>query len=366
MPDDITYLNCAYLSPLLRDVRRAAEAGMATRSKPWDIHPEKFFKDVELSRTLFAQLINGDSDGVALIPAVSYGAAVAATNLPVKAGQKILVMEGQFPSNYLVWWELAKAKGAEVEIVPFPKEYEWTESFLSRIDEKTAIVALEPCHWTNGSLVDLKKVGEKARSVGAGFVIDASQAVGAMPFDVKDLQPDFLLTVGYKWLLGPNGLGFLYAHPKRRQGSPLEFNWMNRKGSEDFSKLCDYQAEYQIGARRYDVGERSNFLNVPMLNAALQKLLSWGISNIESTARELTELVGKEAIKRDIEPVPQGKHAAHLIGLRMKGSVKEIAARLAQEKIYVSARGSSIRISAHIYNNSQDIERLFRVIDAGT
>jgi len=360
---DVTYLNCAYMSPLLKEVREACEGGLEVRSRPWEIKSEKFIEDVERVRALFAQLINGDSDGVALIPAVSYGMSLAASNLSIKAGQKILVMEGQFPSNYLIWRELAKTRSAEVEVVPFPKGHQWTNAFLERLDERTAIVALEPCHWTNGSLIDLKKVGDKARSLGAAFVIDASQAAGALALDVKELQPDFLVTVGYKWLLGPFGLALLYAHPKRREGMPLEFNWMNRKGSEDFTKLCDYRTEYRDGARRYDVGERSNFLLVPMLIAALKKVLSWGVNNIQSSVGELTSLIAQEAIRHDIEPIPPGCHASHLIGLQLKGrDVNAVAAKLAQEKIFVSARGSSIRVAPHIYNNAQDVQRLFEVI----
>ncbi len=363
LPDDVTYLNGSYMSPLLKEVRKAGEGALEDRARPWTISSEKFFDNVERVRSLFAVIINGDPDGVALIPSVSFGAAVAAANLPIKEGQKILVMEGQFPSNFLVWRELAKRTGGILETVPCPKDFNWTEAFLSRLDDRTAIVALEPCHWTNGSSVDLGAVGNRTREVGGAFVVDASQAAGALPLDVREFQPDFLLTVGYKWLLGPYSLALMYVHPSRRSGIPLEFNWMNLKGSQDFTRLTDYGTEFQEGARRYDVGERSNFLLVPMLKTALEKIVSWGIPQIQKSAASLTALIDQSADRRGIERVPSSRRVGHMTGLYFQGKdLSAIANRLAAEKIFVSLRGSSIRISANIYNSSRDIERLFEVL----
>ena len=109
-------------------------------------------------------------------------------------------------------------------------------------------------HWTDGSLIDLAAVSARAQDVGARLVIDGSQSIGAMPLDVGALQPDFVVTVGYKWLLGPFGLGYLYVAEQHRNGEPIEHNWIVRSGSEDFARLIDYRDTYQPGARRFDVG----------------------------------------------------------------------------------------------------------------
>src|SRR6185437_13833790 len=108
-------------------------------------------------------------------------------------------------------------------------------------------------------LVELEPVAVRAREVGAQLVIDGSQSIGAMPLNVHTLRPDFLVTVGYKWLLGPFGLGYLYIAEQHRRGEPLEENWISRADSQDFARLVDYRDDYQPGARRFDVGQRTHF-----------------------------------------------------------------------------------------------------------
>ncbi len=364
MPEEVAYLNCAYMSPQLRSVREIGERAVARKSRPWEITPDDFFEDVEESRELFARLIGGEVDGVALTPSVSYGVAVAAANVEVQEGQKILILEDQFPSNVYAWRELARRTGAELVTVPRPADYDWTSAILNLLDERVAVVAVPNCHWTDGSLVDLQRVGERAREVGAAFVVDGIQSLGARPFEVAEVRPDFLLTSMYKWLLGPYGIGFMYVGEDYREGTPIEHNWINRRGSEDFSRLVGYQDAFQPGARRYDVGERSNFALLPMASEALRQLLDWGIENVAESIGGLTDLIESEAERRGLEAVPSKKRVRHMIGLRLGATVPEdLAARLAGEKVFVSVRGESVRVSPHLYNNQRDVERLFDVLD---
>lgn len=365
IPDDIAYLNCAYMSPLLNAARDAGQAGVARKSQPWRISSDDFFIGSERARELFAQLIGGDADGVALIPAASYGIAVAAANLPVSPGQRILVLDEQFPSNVYVWHELAASEHGELVVVPRPENFDWTAAILERLDERVAIVALPQCHWTDGSLIDLVTVGERARSVGAALVVDATQSLGAYPFDTQAIQPDFLIAAAYKWLLGPYSIGFLYAAPHRRQGRPLEHNWIAREGSENFAALVNYRAAYQPGARRYDAGERSNFALVPIAAAALEQLLAWGVSEIAATLGELTGTIETRARAMGLHPVPANRRAPHMLGVRSPRPLPpNIAAQLAAANVFVSLRGQSIRVSPHVYNTSQDVDRLFAALES--
>jgi len=276
IPEEIAYLNCAYMSPQLRTVRTVGEEAVARKSRPWEIIPHDFFEDSETARELFAELVGGEAEGAAIIPSVSYGMAVATANVPVEAGQSVVVLEEQFPSNVYPWRELAKRMGAEVVTVPRPADHNWTGAVLEYVDERTAVVAVPNCHWTDGSFVDLVRVGERAREVGAALVVDATQSLGAHPLDVSEVRPDFLVCAAYKWLLGPYSLGFLYVGEDYREGTPIEHNWISREGSEDFAGLVEYTDAYGPGARRYDVGERSNFVLLPMANEALRRILTWG------------------------------------------------------------------------------------------
>ena len=225
LPDDVAYLNCAYMSPLMNSVVAAGETAVRLKRHPWDITPPDFFTLPDRGRELFARIIGARSDDIAIVPAISYGMAIAALNIDVSKGQEILVLEDQFPSNVYPWREKARESGGRVVTVPRPAsiaggkaQEDWTPSILEAIGPQTAIVTLPHCHWTDGSLIDLVAVGEKVRREGAALVVDVAQSAGVLPIDVKVIQPDYLVAVTYKWLMGPYSLGFTYIAPHRRDG----------------------------------------------------------------------------------------------------------------------------------------------------
>jgi selenocysteine lyase/cysteine desulfurase len=360
IPEEVAYLNCAYMSPQLRTVRAAGEEAVAGKSRPWEVSPRDFFENSETARELFARVIGGEAEGVAIIPSVSYGMAVATANVPLEARQNIVVLEEQFPSNVYPWRELAKHTGAEVVTVPRPIDHDWTSHVLEYVNERTAVVAVPNCHWTDGSVLDLVRTGEQAREVGAALVVDATQSLGAHPLNVPEVRPDFLVSAAYKWLLGPYSLGFLYVSEAYRSGTPIEHNWISREGSENFARLVEYTDAYEPGARRYDVGERSNFVLLPMAIEALRQILAWGVENIAASLQGLTDHIEDEAEKLGIATVPAPMRVGHMIGLGLgPESPEDLAARLADENVFVSVRGRNLRVSPHLYNTERDVKRLF-------
>ncbi len=362
--EDIVYLNCAYMSPQLRRAREIGERAVSRKSRPWEITPDDFFEEAEEVRTLFARLVGGDADGVAIVPSVSYGISVAAANVPVGEGQKILILEDQFPSNVYTWRGLAKRSGARLVTVPRPEDYDWTRALLEEIDTDTAVVAVPNCHWTDGSLVDLARVGERSREAGAALVVDAIQSLGAHPFDVSEVRPDFLVAASYKWLLGPYGVGFMHVGEKYREGEPIEHNWINRRGSQDFSQLVAYQDAFQPGARRYDVGERSNFALLPVAAEALRRLIDWEVGNISETIGTLTDLIEAKAERLGIATTPKKRRVRHMIGLLLgHDAPDDLATGLMRHDVFVSVRGPSVRVSPHLYNTEEDVDRFFEVLE---
>jgi selenocysteine lyase/cysteine desulfurase len=232
VPENVAYFNTASLAPQLRAVRIAGEAALEHRGTPWTISASDWFADVERLRTLFASIIGSSSEGVAIVPASSYGLAVAARNLPLGAGDRVLVLADEYPSGIYTWRAAARRSGAEILTVSREPAQSWTEAVLDALDERVAIASVPNVHWTDGGLLDLAAVARRTGEVGARLVIDASQSVGAMPLDIGALRPDFLVAVGYKWLLGPFSVGYLYVAEQHRFGEPLEENWINRVGSE--------------------------------------------------------------------------------------------------------------------------------------
>jgi len=365
IPDDLAYLNIAFTSPLSRRVAAAGQAAIRSKVSPWSITGTRFFELVERNRRLFAQLVGASPDDVAIIPAVSYGIALAARNVPIEKGQTIVVLQDQFPSNVYSWREAAHTVGARVIAVERPADHDWTAAVLEALDSHTAVAALPNCHWTDGTALDLVQIGGRCRKLGAALVVDGTQSVGALPFSVKEVQPDFLVTTAHKWLMGPYSFGFCYVAPQRQGGKPLEHNWMNREGSEDFSRLVDYTEGYRLGARRFDVGEASNFILAPLAAAALEQVLDWEVAAIAAALKEKTDGIAIRAEAMGLETAPAHARSPHMLGIFKPGGFgPDLPERLAQGKVHVSVRGSTIRIAPHVYNTEADIDRLFDVLES--
>ena len=365
IPDDVSFINCAYMSPLLKKVNEAGVAAINKRNSPWEYKiKDDWFGPAETVRSLFADIIQSSKENIALVPSVSYGIATAANNILLTPQQKILLLDQQYPSNVYSWRALSDKTGAEIITIKKEPGQTWTDAIIANIDSNTGLVAIPNCHWTDGSFIDLEKVSVETKKVNSILVIDASQSLGAYPLDINKIKPDFLVTVGYKWLLGSYGLGYLYADDKYCQsGTPIEFSWLNKLGSEDFSKLVDYEDDYKPGARRFDMGEFSAFTNLQMAIAALTQIKDWGVENIQETISLLTNEIELRAKARGFETPERESRMGHIIGIRFPNKdVGELAKKLAENKITISIRGNSMRVAPHLYNDEKDIDRLFEFL----
>ena len=190
--------------------------------------------------------------------------------------------------------------------------------------------------------------------------MDATQSVGAFPFDVAELQPDALIVAGYKWLMGPYSVGCAYYGPRFADGTPLEETWIARKGSEAFSGLVDYVDEYQPGAVRYDVGERSNFALLPMLKKSLGLVMEWTPEGISEYVSRLSQPLIARAQELGYSVETEAWRAPHLFGLRAPAhiDIEAVKARCQEANVSVSQRGNAIRVSPHVYNTNDDIAAL--------
>ena len=372
LPETLHYLNCAYMSPLPQVVEEEGIRGMVRKRDPSSLAPEDFFRETQEVRRLFSSLVNApDPNSIAIIPSVSYGIGVAAQNTALASGQNIVLLHEQFPGNVYGWRRLAWDRGAQIRMVGPADEglrgRGWNERIIEAIDGDTGVVALAPVHWTDGTVFDMEAIGAKAREVGAALVLDGTQCVGALPFDVQKVQPDALIVAGYKWLFGPYSIGVGYFGPRYLDGVPLEETWIAREGSQDFQGLVDYKNGYQPGAVRFDVGERSNFILVPMLVAALRLVLEWGPERIQAYARDLSRdlLVEAESLGYSVEEASY--RVDHLFGIRMPEGVEmgRLKEALERENVSTSLRGSALRVSPHIYNNVEDMEALGRALRFG-
>jgi len=361
------YLNCAYMSPMMKKVENAGIKGIRQKRKPFHIEPDDFFHETETIRLLYSQIINNpEPNRVVIIPSVSYGIANVVQNLPFQSG-KILLADAQFPSNVYPWMELTK-KGFKVEVISAPnteqRGTDWNQKFLDHIDNETKVVAIGHVHWSDGTLFDLKKIREKLDKVGGLLIIDGTQSVGALPFDIQEIRPDALICATYKWLMGPYSIGLAYYGEVFDQGIPIEHNWINRRNSEDFAGLVNYQDDFQELSLRYEVGEHSNFILIPMLHQALKQILRWTPDGIQDYCKTLMSGAVEEL--KDLgyrieEPEFRGHH---LFGIRVGKdvSMEDVKKSFQKNKVSVSFRGDAIRVSPHVYNDEMDVRKLLKAM----
>lgn len=366
LPADAHYLNCAYMSPLSRRVEAAGIAGIRRKLVPSDITARDFFAGPDAVRRLFAGIVGcPDPERIAVIPSVSYGMAAVVGNTALRPGQNVVTLLDQFPSNVYPWRRLCGGGHATLRSVGAPTggpggAEAWNAAILDAIDDGTALVAVPHVHWTDGTRFDLEAISARARQVGAMFVIDGTQSVGALPFDVEAIQPDALVCAAYKWLGGPYSIGVAYFGPRFDGGRPVEDGWLARVGSEDFARLVDYQDELRPAARRYDVGEASNFILIPMLVAALEQLTEWGVEHIGPYCGRLTGDLLADLAAAGFGVTDERWRCGHLFGFRVPEGfdVEAFRERLASQRVSVALRGDAIRVAPYLYNDESDVAAL--------
>ena len=371
LPDDFHYLNCAYMGPLPRVAERAGIEGLRAKRFPQAIAPEDFFAPADGLRERFARLIGApEPNRIATVPAVSYAVSTIARNTRAGWGSNIVIVHEQFPGNVYPWRRLVAEQGGELRVVTPPDEggrgEGWTDRILDRIDGGTVVVAMGTVHWTDGTRFDVEAVRARTREVGAALVLDGTQTVGAAPIDVAALEPDALIVAGYKWLLGPYSLSLAWFGDRYMDGIPLEETWIGRRGSENFAGLVEYADDYQPGALRFDMGQRSNFALVPALSASLDLVLEWRPARVSAYCAALMD--GAFARLRDLGVRVEDSRwrSPHLFGLGLPpdADLDRLKAALARQRVGVSFRGASVRVSPNVYNTPDDVEALVAAFEA--
>jgi selenocysteine lyase/cysteine desulfurase len=365
LPHGMTYLNCAYMGPMPKHAAAAGQAAYDQRQRPWEKGIQDYFFDQpEALRAEAAKLFSATPGDIALVPAASYGLAIAAGNLALAPGQEILTLAEQFPSNVYVWREKAKAAGGTVRAVTRSTNQSWSEAVLGAIGPQTAIAALPETHWADGGRLDLPAIAAALREQGARLVLDLTQSLGTALFAMDAVRPDFAVAAGYKWLLGPYTMSYLYIAPEHQDGRPLEEGWIVREGAEDFARLVDYAEGYQAGARRFDMGERSAFQLVPAARESLHWLNGLGLDGL---ARQLAERTGmiEESVRSLGAVCNTPDRAGHYLCLALPANAPgDLAARLADYGVSVSQRGDRLRVTPHLYTHEADIDRFARAMKA--
>lgn len=363
LPEDVLYFNMAAQGPAPIAAAEAGVRAVGRKRCPWDPERQKLAAEMDQSRELFAGLIGAEGRDIALTTATSYATAVVANNVKLEPGQEILVLEAQFPSNYYVWQKVAKRDDATVIAVPRLENGDWTSAVLERITERTGLVSLPNVHWTDGGMIELTAVSKAIHAVGALFVVDATQSVGALPFDVKVLDPDFVAVSAYKWLLSSDQSGYLYVAPRHQNGIPIEDNHATRKSEASMDTSAGYGDAYADGARRFDQGAADTMIHVPMAVEAMRQIAEWTPERIAASLEPLVDRIAALSEERGWRVPPKAHRSPHFIGALPAAVPEGFMAKTASAKCYISLRANNIRISPYLFNRDEEVDRLFQILD---
>jgi cysteine desulfurase/selenocysteine lyase len=329
---------------------------------------------LEALRQDCARLINARPAEVAFIKNTSEGIATIAKGLETstgwQAGDRVVLPAVEYPANIYPWFDLRQRLGVELVMIPQSAGPDGRlrvplDRVLEAADHpRTRLVAISHVQYATGQQADLATLGRHCRQGGRLLLVDAIQSAGVLPIDVQAMNIDFLAAGGHKWLMGPEGTGFLYVRQELiERVQPLAIGWMNVTNADDYSRL-DFT--YKPDARRYECGT----LNVPGLlglGASLRTLLELGTPALTARLRELTDhlialLESRGA--RIASPRGPGEDSG-IVSFEIPGrDPRELAAALRRRQIEVVVRDGRLRASPHFYNTPAQLERLVEALGA--
>ncbi|MBS0526244.1 MAG: aminotransferase class V-fold PLP-dependent enzyme [Proteobacteria bacterium] len=366
MPRDVCFMNAAAWSPLPLASQEAGRAAVGRKGQPWKL-PDGFQREqYERARKAAAALIGAEPDDVALVSSVGYGVSTAGKVLQIPRATRVIVLENDHTSPVLEWHARAQAGGFVVDTVKQPTDGDWTSAVLSAIERAgavpVALASISSVHWSDGGAIDLPRIQAALKRQGAAFLIDATHDAGVRRIDVKTLDPDFLIFPTYKWVLGPYGRAFVYVAKRHQQGVPLEQTAAARKAVNAEDTIYFRDTSYRDDARRYDMGERDHFISMEMAAIGMEMMAGWGNDAIVERLSMLTSKLADGLGNLGVGVLDPKVRAPHILCVSFpKGMPADLPKRLAAENVHAAPRLGRLRISPHVYNDEQDVERFIEV-----
>lgn len=356
-----TYLNCAFHGALPRVAARAVEEALELKKRPFLIRDEDHFTYPDAYREGVASLIGADEQDVAVTDSATHGTMILVSGLEWREGDEVILPRGEFPSNLFPWRSL-EARGVILHEVDLTEGGLALERIEQAVTDRTRVVSVSWVHYSTGVRLDLGPISALCRERNILLCVDGSQGIGGLPFDLRETPVDVLSCAGYKWMLGPYGTGFAWVEPSLSERLALSnINWFALTGAHDFARLSECELEFVPGARRFDINEPGNFLNMAGAAASTRYVAGIGPATVEAHAQSLLD--------RIVDNLPDGMHSIadpdprHRSNILCIGGCDEATfERLVEADIYLSRREGALRISPHLYNTEADVDRLLDVL----
>jgi cysteine desulfurase/selenocysteine lyase len=367
--EDATYLNLASQSPMPKVSIRAVQAALEANKYPHQKPDSTFFEVPNRLRTSLAKLIGAKPEEIALTSGASAGVAAVAYGLTWKPGDEVITAKGEFPLQYTTWKPMEEREGLKLKIVSPRERFITADDLIAAMTPRTRLVSVSMVRFDDGSLLDAARVAHACHKQGALLLLDASQSCGAMPMDVTQLGADFIVSAGYKWLLGPFGTGFVWAKSEHLgMVRPGPFYWLALMESHNFAALNFEDPKPAANAKRWDSPEWASYFNFNLaaMDVSVDFVVRMGPELVQAHNRKLIDLMF-ERLPKDrfviASPLDAARRGSYgCFAARSPEKTAEHYQHLRKENVIVSLRQGNIRVSPHLYNTERDIDRLISVV----
>ncbi|MET0090293.1 MAG: aminotransferase class V-fold PLP-dependent enzyme [Candidatus Thiodiazotropha sp.] len=360
---DLIYLNHAAVAPWpLVTAQAVADFARENTTRGAYDYPHWLVKEKAL-RVLGARLLNAPSDtDIALLKNTSEGLSLVAYGIDWQAGDRVVSIAQEFPSNRIVW-ESLRDRGVEVRLLDLDGCDDPEDALISLCDKRTRLLSVSSVQYASGTRLRLEQLGQHCRAQDILFVVDAIQSLGVVPFDVQTCQADVVVADGHKWLLGSEGLALFYCRDTLREHLRLhQFGWHMVESAGDFDRK-DWQAAGS--AQRFECGS-PNMLGIHALHASLSLLLDTGIEHISQSVEHLTQGIIEKVDARGFELLtPRNTESrAGIVTFRVPDRDNQRLYRdLMESRVVCAHRGGGIRFSPHFHNTPEQIDTAFNRLD---
>ncbi len=356
------YLDVATQGPLPRASAQALRKALEWKEQPHKMPSDVYFGLPDRVRALVARLIGAKPDEVAITTGATTGLAAIAFGIDWQPKDEVLIAEREFPAHFSAFAPLAERGWLRLRTVRPCGRFLDVEDFLAAIDSRTRLVSTSMVRFHDGTRIDAKRLAEVCHAAGAWLLLDASQCAGAMPLDVRDIGADFLVSSGYKWLLGPYGTGFFWAREERiAEMRPAPFYWSALPGAHVFNSLDLSPYRPEPGARRWDAPETAS-LNLVALETSLEFLLRVGVETVwRHNGERIHQILDQMPRDRTVlaSPAEENLRGPYLcLAARSPEKTRELYEKLRAAEVVLSLRENALRIAPHLFTTAGDIDRL--------